>query len=233
MRASSASRTHVPARHSPSAWCSSSVSVAVRSGECPSTQPVDAVATAASAVSTASAVRTRLAGCRSVTTSSAASATTRPMGTCSISGWKRPNTSSQGFMLSPYASRDELLAHLAEHVRQPEVAPLVAVDELRVVEAQQVEQRRVQVVHGHRVLDDVVAVIVGAPVADAGPDAAARHPAGEAARMVVSPVIGGREVALAVDRAPELAAPQHERVVQQAAAAQVGDQRGLRLVHKI
>jgi hypothetical protein len=50
---------------------------------------------------------------------------------------------------------------------------------------------------------------------DAGLDAAAPHP--EASWMVVAAVIGGAERPLAVDRPPELSAPDDERIVQQAA----------------
>ena len=48
--------------------------------------------------------------------------------------------------------------------------------------------------------------------------------------MMVAAVVGGREVALAIDRAAELAAPDHQRVVQQAALLEVLDQRGRGLV---
>ena len=48
--------------------------------------------------------------------------------------------------------------------------------------------------------------------------------------MVVAAVVRGRELALRVHRAPELSAPQDQRLVEEAAALQVGEQRRLRLV---
>ena len=69
---------------------------------------------------------------------------------------------------------------------------MVAALELKsagVVDAQAVQDRGVQVVDVDGVLDDVVAVVVGLAVGDAGLDAAAGQPDREAARMVVAAVI--------------------------------------------
>ena len=78
--------------------------------------------------------------------------------------------------------------------------------------------------------DDVVAEVVGLAVGDARLDAAAGQPDGEAARMMVAAVVVGGQRALAVDGAAELAAPDDQRVVEQAALLQVRDQRGGGLV---
>src|SRR5205809_509613 len=61
---------------------------------------------------------------------------------------------------------------------------------------------------------------------DAGLDAAARHPRGKAARMMVAAIVGGREPALAVHRSSEFPAPNDERLVQHAALFQVLNQGG-------
>ena len=52
----------------------------------------------------------------------------------------------------------------------------------------------------------------------------------EAARMMVAAVIVGRQLALAIYGAAEFAAPDDQRVVEQAALLQVLDQRGRGLV---
>ena len=57
--------------------------------------------------------------------------------------------------------------HFAAHVGQPEVAALEAVGQPRVVDAQQVQDRGVQVVDVDRVLDGGVAELVGLAVGDA------------------------------------------------------------------
>src|SRR4029079_3183244 len=57
-------------------------------------------------------------------------------------------------------SRQELLHDLYVQVRQADVATLELVDQALVVDAQHVQDRRLQVVHGHGVRNDVVAEIV-------------------------------------------------------------------------
>ena len=56
------------------------------------------------------------------------------------------------------------LHDFARDVGQAEVAALELVGQLFVVDTESVQHRRLQVVHVHRVLDDVVAVIVGLAV---------------------------------------------------------------------
>ena len=104
-------------------------------------------------------------------------------------------------------SRQDRLDHRAVHVGQAVVAALVLEGQPGVVDAQAVQDRGVQVVDVDRVLDDVVAEVVGLAVGDAGLDPAAGQPDGEAAGMVVAAVVVGGQRALAVDRAAEFAAP--------------------------
>ena len=77
---------------------------------------------------------------------------------------------------------------------------------------------------------DVVAEVVGRAVDQTRLDAAAGHPHREAARMVIAAVVGRGQLALRIAGAAELAAPDHQRVVEQAALLQIGDQRGARLI---
>src|SRR5205809_79005 len=107
------------------------------------------------------------------------------------------------------------------YVRQTMVAPLVAVSQTAVVDAQAVEHGGVQVVDVDRIRNDVVGKIVGLSVADARLDAAARQPEGEAARVMVAAIVVGGEGALAIDGAAKLAAPDDEGIVQKAALFQV------------
>ena len=116
------------------------------------------------------------------------------------------------------------------HVGQAVVAALELECELFVVDAELVQDRRVQVVDVDRIADDVVAVVVGLTVRDARLDAAAGHPDCEAARVMIAAVVRGGQVALAVDGAAELAAPDDERVVEQPAPLQVENQSRTRLV---
>ena len=68
------------------------------------------------------------------------------------------------------------------HVGQAEVAALILVGQLRMVDAQAVQNRGVQVVNVNRVLDDVVAKSSVFAVASRRLDPAAGHPHREAAR---------------------------------------------------
>ena len=102
-----------------------------------------------------------------------------------------------------------------------------------VIEAELMEQRRVEIVHGDGVLGHVVSVVVRRPVDDPGLHAGARHPDGERARMVIAAVVVASERALAIDRTAELRGPQHERVVEQAAAFEIADERRRRLIERL
>src|SRR5206468_3210229 len=66
------------------------------------------------------------------------------------------------FCLLP--SREDFLRHAAAHIGEAEVAAGVAVSQLLVIEAEQVQQGRVQVVHVDLVLHGVVAELVGGAV---------------------------------------------------------------------
>src|SRR5262249_30961677 len=134
--------------------------------------------------------------------------------------------SNQILVVSP----QNLPHHIAVHIRQPEVAALVAEDEAGVVDPQAVEDSGVEIVDVDGITDDVVAVIVGFAVADAGLDAAAGKPHAEAAAVVVAAMIGGGELALAVYGPAELPAPEDQGIVQEAALLEVLDQGGRGLI---
>src|SRR5258706_6202173 len=116
------------------------------------------------------------------------------------------------------------------HVGQAIVAALEAERQAGVIEAQAIEQRRVEVVDVDRVASDVEAVIVGLAEVLSAANAAAGQPHREAAAVMVAAVVLWRELALAIHRAAELAAPDDQRLVEQAALLEVSDQRGTRLI---
>src|SRR5258708_961106 len=76
----------------------------------------------------------------------------------------------------------------------------------------------------HRVLNDVVAVVIRLTVCDPRLAAASRHPNGKAARMVVPPVIGLRQATLTINGAAEFATPDDQGIVEHSPALQIGDQ---------
>ena len=70
----------------------------------------------------------------------------------------------------PIALRQNPPRHLPRHVRQPKVPPAVPVRQPLVVDAEEMQDRRVQVVHVNLVLGGVVSVLVRRAVADAALD---------------------------------------------------------------
>src|SRR5690606_19729910 len=143
--------------------------------------------------------------------------------------------------------RDDVVDDVAVDVRQPEVAALVTIREAAVIDAEEVEDRRVEIVDVHRPrsprllrrlrherlaigIDDVVAVVVGAAIGDAVLHAAARHPHRETARMVIAAVVLFREFALAIHGTAELAAPDGERVIEEASLVEILDERRAALI---
>jgi hypothetical protein len=109
---------------------------------------------------------------------------------------------------------EDALDHVPGNIREPEVSALELIGQLGVVDAQRAQDRGMQIVDVDRIFHDVVAVIVGLALADAGRDAAAGEPHGEAARMMIAPVIVRGELALAIYRSAKLAAPDDQRVLQ-------------------
>ena len=102
-------------------------------------------------------------------------------------------------------------------VRDAKVAALETIRKLLVVDAQAAQNRGVEVVNVDRIFDDIVAVIVGPAIADTGFDSSTGHPNRVAAPMMIAAVIVLFNFALAIDRAPEFAAPDYQRVIQQTA----------------
>src|SRR3954452_13008358 len=97
-----------------------------------------------------------------------------------------------------HQSGKKLLDDVALDVGQAIVATLELVGQTGVIDAEAVQQRRVQVVDVDRPVGDVVTEVVGGAVADSPLDASPRQPDGEAARVVVAAVVGGGQRALAV-----------------------------------
>ena len=100
------------------------------------------------------------------------------------------------------------------HVGEPEVATLKAVGEQFVVNAHQVQNGGVQVVHMDTTFDDVRAKVVGGAVNVPRLDASTSHPNGEAACVMIAAKLFERQIALRIGCTAEFAAPNHQGVVQ-------------------
>src|SRR5690348_7338353 len=87
------------------------------------------------------------------------------------------------------------------------------------------------IVHRRLAFDDAVAQLGGFLIDNAGLDAGARHPDGETMGMVVAAEKDGATAGLVHRRAPELAAPDYERFIEQAPLFEVFDECGAGAVH--
>ena len=105
-----------------------------------------------------------------------------------------------------------MFRHIPIHIGQPEIAAGVAVGELLVIQAKQGENRGVQIVNVHRIVDGFGTVFISLSVGEAALGAAAGHPHSVAAVVVVAAVtvLGGGGAA-------EFSAPDNQRVFEQAA----------------
>src|SRR5690242_12309454 len=90
---------------------------------------------------------------------------------------------------SDILSCQHFLHYFAVHIRQAEMTPLVFVGQPQMIHSQQAQNGGLQIVYVDRVGYYVVAVIVRFPEAEALFHAAAGHPHGEAARMVIASVV--------------------------------------------
>jgi hypothetical protein len=125
------------------------------------------------------------------------------------------------------ALREQRLQEFAVDVGEAEVAALETKGELRVVHAEQVEHRRVDVVHVGAVGDGVETELVGFADNGAGFRAAAGEPHREGVDVMIA--TGGVAV-FAHGSAAEFAAPDDERVFEETAGLEVFDEGGLALV---
>ena len=120
------------------------------------------------------------------------------------------------------------------HIGQAEVAASVAVGQLLVIKAEQVEHRGVEIMDGDFVLDGGETEFVGRAVDLASLHAAARQPAGEAVVIVIAAVdlagVGSRSGKLDGRSPSKFAAPQDERFIEQPAFFQIAEQRADRFV---
>ena len=85
------------------------------------------------------------------------------------------------------------------------------------IDAELVQERGLKVANVNRVAHDVVGELVRLAMRDAAFETAAGRPQREAARVMITAVVRGREFALRVDRASKFAAEDYDGFVEQPA----------------
>ena len=118
------------------------------------------------------------------------------------------------------------LDDVTSHVCQPKVTSRILERQPLMVQAQQVQDRGMQIVHVDFVGDGFESQFVGGPVCDAAFEAASGQPGGKTLGVMIT-AIG----ALGKRCASELTAPPNQSVVEQATLFQVSQQPGDRLVY--
>ena len=120
--------------------------------------------------------------------------------------------------------------YFAGDIGEPIIAAFVAVDELLMIDAEEVEHGGVEIMNVGGIADDIVAEVVGFAVHRAWFDAPARHPDGEATGMMIATEVVLFDGALAVSGAAEFAAPDDESFVEEPALFEIGDEGGASLI---
>ena len=110
------------------------------------------------------------------------------------------------------------------------IQPLKLLGELFVINAHAMKNRCVKVVDMNWIFGDVVTEIIGFTIRDSRLGTTTCHPHAEVFGMVISAVIFFGKSALRVDCSTKLAAPHHQRLVQEPPLGQVLHQRRGRLV---
>src|SRR5439155_6967624 len=121
----------------------------------------------------------------------------------------------------PALALEKLRDDFAVNVGQTPVDAVMTEGQLRVVDAQEVQHRRMDIIAVSRIYRRFVGPLVARAVGNAAFGAAAREPGGVGEGIVIA-TFG----ALAARHATEFRCPHHNRVVQQAAGFQVFDERG-------
>lgn len=98
------------------------------------------------------------------------------------------------------------------------------------IDSETMKDRGVQIVGGHGIPDNVIREIAGFSVTDAAFDPTAGEPDAEAARVVVAAILCRGELALTVDRASELAAPDDKSFIEKATLFEIFEERRLWLI---
>src|SRR5262245_24398806 len=114
-----------------------------------------------------------------------------------------------------YSSQD-ILNHFAMHVCKASIGAVVTEDKFRVIDAQQVQDGRMNVVAISGILDGLIGPFVRRAVRDAAPDAAAREPIREAEGIMIAAF-----AALAARHSTKLSRPKHDGIIKQAARFEI------------
>ena len=157
-------------------------------------------------------------------------------------------SSKSGYLRRAGRLSQKVMHDVSMDIRQSEISPLISVSQFAMIDAEQMKDRGVQIVDMHRAggpaffvglgqnrfpvgIRDVVTVVIRATVGDPRFDSTTGHPDREASGMVVTTIVFGRQVSLAVNGSTEFSTPDNQRVFKETASLQVLDQAGTTLIN--
>ena len=130
-------------------------------------------------------------------------------------------------------SGQDLIHDFSRHIREPKPPALVFKGHFFMINSKEMQQGGLEIMHVHGVLDDIVTKLIGFPMGISLLNPTSRHPDGKTTRMVVAPIIIGRQDALGVYRSSEFTAPDHQGIFQQTSSFEVFDEGRRRLVDNL
>ena len=99
------------------------------------------------------------------------------------------------------------------HIGEAKAAPLETIGQSLVVDPQQVEESRMEIMHMNRIAHDIVAIFVSLPHGLTRLDAPTGKPHAEATRVMIPAEIVAIQFSLGVVGPAKLASPDHESVI--------------------
>ena len=84
--------------------------------------------------------------------------------------------------------RQDFLDHVAMHIRQPHIPTAEPVSQLCMIDSQQVQHRRMQIMDLDFILDSPVSKLIGGAVGDASFDPSSGHPDRKPERVMIAAV---------------------------------------------
>jgi len=133
-----------------------------------------------------------------------------------------------------HASRQHFADHATRHICQPEVSPQVLIRQLLVVQSQQMQDRRVQIVDVNATLDRPAAELVRRTMAHSGPDSGPGQQGCESIPIVFPPGSpDSARVVLKVRSPAKFARADDERILQEPSLFQIFQQSGDRSIDSL
>ena len=114
--------------------------------------------------------------------------------------------------------------HVAAHIGKPEIASRVTISQLRMIQAQQVQHRGLQIMDVHRILDRLISELIACTIDDPRSDAAACKNNIESVRIVIAArPLHAFHLTFGRGHSAKLAAHYYQCLIKQSSNLQIGE----------